>query len=96
MTHTKAIHLRALWGLRVHGPISVNDLADRTGLDPQSLRIAVAKLQRVGLVAQLGPASFDITGDGRAFLECLSVAAAPADNQVEAQPAVVRQLRLFD
>jgi DNA-binding MarR family transcriptional regulator len=88
MTHTEAIRLGALRGLRDHAPCSVSDLAARTGLDPQSLHVAVVKLVQDGLAEQLGPASYALTEAGRAFL-----ATVPSD-QVEA-PRPVRQLGLF-
>ena len=81
--------LKALWGLRIHGPLSICDLADRTGLDRQAVYSVVYKLRRDGLADRLGPASYDVTEQGRAVL-----AAVPELDQVVARPPV-RQLDLF-
>ncbi len=89
MTHTATIRLQALRGLRLHGPCSITDLAERTGLDRQSLHVAVVKLIQDGLAAHPGPAVYAISEQGTAFLASLP------DDQVEA-PRPVRQLDLFD
>ena len=91
---TPTTRLAVLWSLRVHGPLSINDLADQIGtdrpeLEPVRVAIAVARLIDEGLVEQIGPACYDVTEQGRAFL-----AAQPAAGQVETEPA--RQLGLFD
>jgi predicted transcriptional regulator len=88
MTRTATIRLKALWGLRIHGPCSISDLADRTGLDRQAVYSAVYKLRQEGLAEHRGPASYDVTEQGRAFLQALP-------DQVEPPPPV-RQLDLFD
>jgi hypothetical protein len=83
------LRLRVLWGLRIHGPLSICDLADRIGHDDrQAVYATVYRLRRDGLADRLGLASYDVTEQGRTFLE------SPPD-QVEVQPRPVRQLELF-
>jgi glycosyltransferase A (GT-A) superfamily protein (DUF2064 family) len=65
------LRLRVLWGLRIHGPLSISDLADRTGLERQAVYAAVYRLRGDGLADRLGPASYDVTEQGRAVLEQL-------------------------
>jgi predicted transcriptional regulator len=89
MTHTATIRLKSLWGLRIQGPCSINDLADRTGLEHQVVHNAVYKLCQDGLAVHLGPASYDVTEAGKAFL------AASAAAQAEPPPRE-RQLGLFE
>jgi predicted transcriptional regulator len=91
LTTVATVRLKALWGLRIHGPLSINDLADRTGLDRQAVYSAVYKLRQDGLADRLGPASYDVTEAGRAAL-----AAAAVDDQGEAPQPAEHQLGLFD
>jgi hypothetical protein len=85
------LRLRVLWGLRIHGPLSISDLADRIGHDDrQAVYATVYRLRRDGLADRLGPASYDVTEQGRALLE------SPAASQVEEKPRPVRQLELFE
>jgi hypothetical protein len=85
------LRLRVLWGLRIHGPLSICDLTDRIGHDDrQAVYAAVYRLRRDGLADRLGPASYDVTEQGRAFLAALS-----DPDQVEAKPRPARQLELF-
>jgi predicted transcriptional regulator len=81
---TMTIRLRVLWGLRIHGPLSICDLADRTGLERQVAYAAVYRLRRDGLADRLGPASYDVTEQGRTFLAA----------QQETSPRAARQLGL--
>jgi hypothetical protein len=53
VTYTRTIRLKALWGLRIHGPCSISDPADRTGLDRQAVYNAVYKLRVDGLAEHL-------------------------------------------
>lgn len=65
-----APRLRAcLWGLRIYGPCSNIELARKLGRDRESVYGAVYVLRDMGLAHRLGEASYDVTEEGRAFLE---------------------------
>jgi hypothetical protein len=49
MAGRPSLRLRVLWGLRVFGPLSINDLADRTGLEREAVYATVYRLRRDGL-----------------------------------------------
>ena len=89
MTYTATIRLKSLWGLRIHGPCSISDLADRTGLDRQAVYSAVYKLRQDGLAVDLGPASYDVTEAGKAFLAASQLDPTEPDRRE-------RQLSLFE
>ena len=76
------------WGLRIHGPCSICDLAEHVHHERQAVYSAVYQLRRDGLADRLGPASYDVTEAGRAHLAALAV------DRVVTTPAV-RQLDLF-
>lgn len=58
----------ALWGLRVYGPCSIAELAGKIGRERESVYRAVYELRELGLLDRLGPASYDVTPEGRVFL----------------------------
>lgn len=86
------VRLRALWGLRIDGPCSISDLADRIGHERRAVYSAVYGLRREGLADHLGPASYDVTPAGRVYLDALPA----AEGTPSATLHRLAQLRLFD